>query len=80
MLKRHTEAAGQFREHCAICHDHARELARLELIIVDGRLRGRYSGRDMAEFLKEHGRLDAAGVAFFHDLLSRMARDSGERE
>lgn len=76
LLRRHAEAAGQFRERCAICHDHARELARLELIVVDGRLRGRYTGRDIGEFLANHGRLDAAGVEFFVDLLSRMARDA----
>jgi len=76
LLRRHAEAAGQFRERCAICHDHARELARLELIMVDGRLRGRYTGRDIDEFLANHGRLDAAGVEFFVDLLTRMVRET----
>lgn len=75
LLRRHAEAGGRFQRQCAICHGHARELARLELTIADGRLRGLYSGRDIREFLDGHARLDADGAAFFADLLFRMKQD-----
>jgi hypothetical protein len=64
-----------FQEYCARCHQHAETLGE-QLDVVDGRLRGRYTGRDIREFLAGHGRLDAAGVEFFVDLLSRMARET----
>lgn len=49
-----------FQEKCIVCHDRASELARLSLVEADGRLVGRYSGRDIAEFLTGHGRLTEA--------------------
>lgn len=76
LLRRHAEANGPFQRQCAICHGHARELARLELTIADGRLRGLYSRRDVREFLDGHARLDTAGAAFFTDLLFRMTQDA----
>jgi hypothetical protein len=49
---------GLFQKKCRICHDRAARFARLNLVERDGRLVGRYSGRDIAEFLKGHGRLN----------------------
>jgi hypothetical protein len=43
------------------------------LIVVDGALRGRYTGNDVRAFLLDHGRLDAEGAAFFHDALLQIA-------
>lgn len=51
------ESGGLYKDRCEICHDRARELARLELVLRDGRLVGRYTGRDIGEFLTWHGRL-----------------------
>ena len=65
---------GQFRQRCAVCHGHAERFARSHLVIRDGRLRGRYSGRDIAAFLPGHGRLDAEGAAFFDTVLRRFAQ------
>ena len=64
-------AGGQFQQRCAICHDSAEALARSRLVRRDGRLFGRYSGRDISDFLNGHGRLDGAGAAFFEDVLRR---------
>lgn len=60
---------GQFEKECGICHIRARELSRRSLIVDDGELRGRYTGNRIREFLTHHGRLDAAGVDFFYDVL-----------
>lgn len=53
-----------FRTKCSICHDRMRELARSELVLKDGELVGRFSGRQMSEFLRSHGRLAPDEVQF----------------
>jgi hypothetical protein len=59
VFTRQVQSGGFYQERCEICHDRAYELARLRLIIRDGRLMGRYSGRDMADFLPDHARMTA---------------------
>jgi|GEM_PF-529747 len=54
-FRRQIQGGGLFQERCGICHKRAYELARLHLILDEGKLMGRYSGRDMAEFLPIHG-------------------------
>lgn len=61
-----------FRNKCAICHVSAVELARRELILRDGVLTGRYSGRTIAEFLADHGRLTTEEVPDMVTTLSRQ--------
>jgi mono/diheme cytochrome c family protein len=56
------QAGGLFREHCLICHGRAVGFARGQLIVKEGRLVGRYSGRDVETFLASHGRLEEAEV------------------
>ena len=68
-------AGGQFRQRCAVCHGHAEAFAAARLVIRDGVLRGRYSGRDIEAFLPRHGRLDAEGAAFFGAVLRRFAQN-----
>jgi mono/diheme cytochrome c family protein len=68
MLVRVVEGQGRFKEQCAICHVRASKLAKDNLVIADGQLRGRYSGNVIREFLVDHGRLDADGAAFFYEL------------
>ncbi|MBD1545180.1 hypothetical protein [Roseibium aggregatum] len=46
-----------FHDKCLTCHDRAVELARSQLIVKDGLLVGRYSGKNTGDFLKGHGRL-----------------------
>ncbi len=64
-------ARGLFQDKCIICHDRAVVLARTELAIEDGRLVGRYSKRDIAQFLTNHGRLKSDEVARMVDVLKR---------
>ncbi len=68
------EYRGRVQLSCAICHGTARELARDYLVLRDGALMGRYSGRDMAEYLPGHARMDAEDAAFFEDVLRRVTR------
>lgn len=56
---RQIAADGFYRDRCDICHDRAYDLARLRLIMRDGRLVGRYSGRDIEDFLRGHARMTA---------------------
>jgi len=60
-----------FQRKCRICHDRARELARLQLIVKDDILRGRYSEREIADFLRDHGRLTEEEVPIVVEMLTR---------
>lgn len=60
VFKMQIVADGLYEERCTICHDSARELARLELMVRDGVLIGRYTGRDIGEFMQLHGRLTSS--------------------
>jgi len=65
-------ASGQvFARKCRVCHESARELARLKLIEKDSCLTGRYSGRDIRTFLLGHGRLTEDEVEIVVDMLNR---------
>lgn len=66
----------RFEAECRVCHGLAARFVRLSLIERDGELVGRYSGRRVADVLAAgHGRVDAAGAAFFTDLLRRLDRE-----
>ncbi len=65
-------SGGLFQEKCRMCHDRAVEFSRLNLMITDGRLTGRYSNRDIAEFLRHHGRLEKDEVATMIEVLRRQ--------
>jgi hypothetical protein len=71
---RQVEAGGRFKQRCAICHESAADLAHDRLIVVDGTLRGRYTGQDIRIFLLGHGRLDEADAAFFYDTLLQVTQ------
>lgn len=51
-----------FQRKCRVCHDRAVAFARINLKLKNGELFGRYTGKDIGEFLKEHGRLTAEDV------------------
>jgi hypothetical protein len=73
------EAGGLFREHCLMCHDRAVVLARRELVLRGNRLVGRYSGRDIAVFLENHGRLEGSEIVIVLRMLERhLATRPGE--
>ena len=66
-----------YHDKCRICHDRATELARSRLIIIDGKLMGRYSGRDIEEFLSRHGRLEGREVEMMTQTLESHVRAKG---
>lgn len=64
-------SGGLFQRKCRVCHDRAVEFARLNLIEKDGRLTGRYSHRDVADFLQNHGRLEKDEIDTMIGVLKR---------
>lgn len=58
-----------FYHKCATCHGRMRELARSHLVLRDGQIVGRYSGRDIAAFMTGHGRLTPEEVP---EMLEKM--------
>lgn len=67
------KSRGGFKSRCAICHTDERELARRYLVRDGDVVRGRYSGRELKPFLTNHGRIDAAELDFFVNLLTPLA-------
>jgi hypothetical protein len=61
-----------FHDKCLTCHDRAAEFARARLIVKDGVLVGRYSGKDTGQFLQGHGRLAPDEVSRMIDVLKRQ--------
>lgn len=61
-----------YRQNCDICHDRAYELVRLRLILDDGKLMGRYTGRDIAAFLPNHARMTLAEAQMMLDRLTAL--------
>ena len=61
-----------FRDKCTLCHRNAVRLARIWLIVRDGRLVGRYTGRDIEAFLHNHGRLSDEEVGIVIKMLKRQ--------
>ncbi len=61
-----------FQQKCILCHERASDLARLGLLERDGAIVGRYSGRDLANFLQGHGRLTPPEVDTIMAMLRRQ--------
>lgn len=73
MLRAEAATPERFSRECRICHGPAAPFVREALVERDGRLVGRYDGRDVDAFLAGgHGRLDAQGAAFHSALLRRV--------
>lgn len=68
-----TQDGGGFETRCAICHPSALDLAKQKLIRVDGTVRGRYSGRELSEFLDTHARICTDDGDYFIHLLGDLA-------
>ncbi len=69
------ERSGLFREKCLICHGRAVAFARDRLILFQGRPMGRYTGRDVEAFLRNHGRLGASQVTVIVQMLRQQLKD-----
>lgn len=77
MLLAQASTGPRFKERCGRCHESASDLARESLVVRDGVLHGRESGRPVAEFLPRHAKLGLTpeDVTFFTDLLTRVERE-----
>ncbi|TMV03309.1 hypothetical protein FGK63_20090 [Ruegeria sediminis] len=71
------DSGRMFQEKCRICHGTALSLTRAHLIIADGELVGRYSGRNIGALLKVHGRLSPEEAKQMLDVLTRIADTQG---
>lgn len=71
------DSGGVFIEKCRICHVTAVELVRNNLILDEGKLTGRYTGRDIGAFLDGHGRLSPEEVSEMLSVLTRVANSQG---
>lgn len=59
-------------QRCAQCHGKVSEFARQSLLINDGNLVGRTSGRKLADFLLTHGRVKPDEVQSLVSSLTRV--------
>ncbi len=66
------EGRALYREKCLICHDRGVVLARTKLILSDGMLVGRYTGREIETFLGNHGRLEGVEIPTIVQMLERQ--------
>ena len=71
------ENDGLYARNCAVCHDRASVLAARKLVLRDGRVLGRYTARDVEQFLAGHGRLTQAEATQITNALARHLMDSG---
>jgi len=65
-------ANGLYKQKCRMCHEPAVNFSRIKLIMKDGKLLGRYSGRDIKEFMNEHGRVTQDELPIIMDALMRQ--------
>lgn len=68
------KSAGFYQQRCKTCHDRAYEFARLNLIIRNGDLMGRYSGHDVRQFLLGHARMTQAEADEMYATLMTLRR------
>lgn len=61
-----------YQDKCIGCHDRASTLARLRLFEREGVLEGRYTYRDITEFLRNHGRLSPEEVDIILSMFRRQ--------
>ena len=67
-----------FEARCMGCHGHAGDFARQTLVLTEGVLRGRESGREIAPFLRRHkGGLDAESTARFVEMFAKQVEAGG---
>ena len=71
MFRRQILSDRLYKAICRFCHDPAKDLARQTLILREGQLFGRYSGRSVEDFLSYHGRLQGDELKTVLDMLAR---------
>ena len=76
MFLEQVRSGGLFEQKCRICHVRARDLARDRLVVSNGILTGRYTGNNVYEYLRRHGRLTTEEAMFLTDALAEITRGS----
>ncbi len=71
-------AGGVYRDKCLGCHDRAVRVVRRNIIVKDGRMVSRYTGRDMSQFMHQHGRLTQKEVAVILEMFARQLRTAAQ--
>ncbi len=66
------QSGGVFKNKCTVCHDRAVEFARRKLFIKNGELIGRYTNRNVEQFLSAHGRLETEEISKMVEVLTRQ--------
>lgn len=66
-----------YQQKCAGCHKTEAEFARESLVMKDGVVTGRMTGRPVAEFLKRHGKLSAEEQPAVIEMLTRALSAAG---
>ncbi|WP_417684760.1 hypothetical protein [Roseibium sp.] len=75
-LEQIARSGALFHDKCLVCHDRAVVFARSRLIGRQGKLVGRYSGRDVRAFLSNHGRVTAEEADTLTAILAYQLRGS----
>jgi hypothetical protein len=75
MLTAQVSSAPRFKEQCGGCHGSAAEFARKSLLVEHGVLKGRNSGKPVADYLVRHGGLTATDVPAMLRTLERVAAE-----
>jgi hypothetical protein len=75
MLLAQTNTQARFKDECGSCHDSAAEFIRAELVLRDGVLVSRISGRPVGTFLTGHQGLESDDADYFLSVLNRVAHE-----
>ncbi len=79
MLQAQATTSPVFKEKCSECHGAASEFARKALVMKDGTLTSRTSGRPVRDYLRRHGGLAPEQVAPMVTTLERVLGEVGAR-
>ena len=75
MLLAQTLTEPRFKQECSSCHGRAAAFVRYSVVLREGVLLGRKSGRPIQQFLQQHQQLESDDAEFYTHLLSRVARE-----
>ena len=77
MLVAQATAAPLFQARCAGCHGNAADFARKSLLLQDGVVTGKASGRPVDEYLRKHGGLAPEDIEPMVETLTRVLGEVG---
>jgi hypothetical protein len=78
MLKAQVATEPRFEQQCSKCHGTATSLVRDSSILRNEILMSRRNGQTTRQFLQGHRRLTPQDIDFYENLLTRIARETGQ--